>query len=122
MQNIRIRLGARVREFRKNLGWSQEKLGEKAELHPTYVGGIERGERNVSLDNLVKISEAFKIGLAELFQFPEEEATEDGTLREKIRAEISVLNGASLKFVLGFVSSVGKFKRELVERADEPSS
>ncbi|MDA2925645.1 helix-turn-helix domain-containing protein [Acidobacteria bacterium AH-259-G07] len=49
MQTIRSRLGERVRHLRTHLGWSQEKLAEKAGLHPTYVGGIERGERNVFL-------------------------------------------------------------------------
>ncbi len=46
MQNIRIKLGKRIRELRKEFRWSQEELGERANLHPTYVGGIERGERN----------------------------------------------------------------------------
>ena len=71
MQTIRSRLGKRVRHLRTNLAWSQEKLAEKAGLHPTYVGGIERGERNVSLENLFKLSRAFDITLAELFQFPQ---------------------------------------------------
>ncbi len=58
IQNIRIKLGKRVRELRKQLGWSQEQLGERANLHPTYVGGIERGERNLSLENLHRIVSA----------------------------------------------------------------
>jgi transcriptional regulator with XRE-family HTH domain len=43
------------------LGWSQEKLAEKADLHWTYVGGIERGERNISLQNIVKIARALGV-------------------------------------------------------------
>jgi len=45
-----------VRKERLKLGLSQEGLAERAELHWTYVGGIERGERNVSLLNIVKIA------------------------------------------------------------------
>ncbi len=51
-------LGATVRKRRVALGLSQEQLAERADLHWTYVGGIERGERNVSLLNIVKIARA----------------------------------------------------------------
>jgi transcriptional regulator with XRE-family HTH domain len=54
----RTRLGATVRKRRVALGLSQEKLAERADLHWTYIGGIERGERNVSLLNIVKIARA----------------------------------------------------------------
>lgn len=45
---------------------SQEELGERAELHRTYIGGIERGERNVSLLNMEKIANALKVKLSVL--------------------------------------------------------
>jgi transcriptional regulator with XRE-family HTH domain len=83
MESIRSKLGRRVRTLRKARGWSQEGLGERASLHPTYVGGIERGERNVSLINLAKLSEAFRISMAELLHFPTEEQGER-SLRELI--------------------------------------
>jgi len=51
-------LGATVRKRRVALGLSQEQLAERADLHWTYIGGIERGERNVSLLNIVKIARA----------------------------------------------------------------
>ena len=54
----RARLGAAVRKRRLALRLSQEGLAEKAALHWTYIGGIERGERNVSLLNIVKIARA----------------------------------------------------------------
>jgi len=47
-----------VRQKRRALGWTQEKLAEEADLHWTYVGGIERGERNVSLLNIVRLARA----------------------------------------------------------------
>ena len=54
--DIRKRFGARVRALRNAQGLSQEELAQKAELHRTYIGGIERGERNISLINIEKIT------------------------------------------------------------------
>ena len=54
----RTQLGQTVRRQRLVLGLSQEGLAEKADLHWTYIGGIERGERNVSLLNIVKVARA----------------------------------------------------------------
>jgi transcriptional regulator with XRE-family HTH domain len=58
--------GKAVRKRRLALGWSQEKLAEKADLHWTYIGGIERGERNVSLVNISKIARALNTSVSEL--------------------------------------------------------
>jgi len=64
----KLLLGKAIRERRRALGWSQEELAEKANLHWTYIGGIERGERNVSLENIVRIARALKIKPKELFE------------------------------------------------------
>jgi transcriptional regulator with XRE-family HTH domain len=62
----RTQLGQKVRRERLLLGLSQEGLAEKADLHWTYIGGIERGERNVSLLNIVKVARALGITPASL--------------------------------------------------------
>ena len=62
----RRRLGENIRAQRKQLGFSQEKLAEKAELHPVYVGRVERGEENVSIDSLMRIAKALKATLQDL--------------------------------------------------------
>jgi transcriptional regulator with XRE-family HTH domain len=62
----RIQLGKIVRQKRRALGLSQEALAERADLHWTYIGGIERGERNVSLLNIVRIARALEIPPARL--------------------------------------------------------
>ncbi|MDR0843476.1 MAG: helix-turn-helix domain-containing protein [Acidobacteriota bacterium] len=67
MENVCIAFGKRLRTLRKQMGWSQEKLSEKAGMHPTYVGGIERGERNVSLETIEKLAVAFSLPIAEFF-------------------------------------------------------
>jgi transcriptional regulator with XRE-family HTH domain len=58
--------GARVRARRVELGLSQEALGDACGLHRTYIGSMERGERNVSLLNIVRVAAALRIDPAEL--------------------------------------------------------
>jgi transcriptional regulator with XRE-family HTH domain len=78
MQTRRSQLGKRIRELRKSYGWSQEVLSEKAGPHPTYIGGIGRGERNVGFDNLARLPDAFDLSLAEVFDFPRQGAIRGG--------------------------------------------
>ena len=59
-------LGENIRAHRRNLKWSQEKLAEKSDLHHNYIGDIERGEENVSVDALMRISAALKVSISEL--------------------------------------------------------
>jgi transcriptional regulator with XRE-family HTH domain len=59
-------LGENMRTHRRTLKWSQENLAEKADLHPVYIGKVERGEENVSLDALMRIAAALKIQLSDL--------------------------------------------------------
>lgn len=59
-------VGARIRDYRSKQGISQEELAARAEVHRTYIGGIERGERNVSLLNLVRIARALSVPVSEL--------------------------------------------------------
>lgn len=60
--------GDRVRELRKEAGWSQEEFADEADLDRTYIGGIERGERNLALRNIKKIAETFGMTIAELME------------------------------------------------------
>ena len=58
--------GGRVRHQRLQQGMSQEALGFAAGLHPTYVSGVERGVRNISLRNIVALAAALKVNPADL--------------------------------------------------------
>jgi len=59
-------LGENIRTHRSAMKWSQEKLAEKADLHHNYIGDIERGEENVSVDALMRIATALKVRLSDL--------------------------------------------------------
>lgn len=62
----RLYFAQRVREVRETLGWSQELLAERSGLHRNYVGSVERGERNVSIDNMERLATALGVSLQTL--------------------------------------------------------
>jgi len=64
---ILINFGDSVRKFRKEKGLSQEQLAFKADLHRTYIGMIERAEKNITLVNIEKIANALEVDIKELF-------------------------------------------------------
>jgi transcriptional regulator with XRE-family HTH domain len=66
-ENLRLAFGARIRELRKARGYSEEELAHRAGMYYTYVGGIERGERNPALVNIGALATALGVSLAELF-------------------------------------------------------
>ena len=70
---LRAAFGRRVRELRHQLGISQEELADRAGLHWTYVGGIERGERNPALINVGKLVRALQVPLAEFWSVFDDE-------------------------------------------------
>ena len=72
-QPILVKLARRIRHLRKVHKLSQEKLAEKADLHPTFVGNIERAEKNPTITSLEKIARAFNIPLTELLTFPDDQ-------------------------------------------------
>ena len=66
-REILIKFGQRVREIRKGKNLSQEDLSFKADLHRTYIGMIERAEKNITLINIEKIALALNVDIKELF-------------------------------------------------------
>ena len=91
MANLRRLFGNRIREFRKAKKLSQQGLAAKAGLHYTYIGSVERGESNISFDNIVRIADALEIPLKDLFTFPIND--QPITEIERLRAEMAALLG-----------------------------
>lgn len=69
IKNVLKKFGEKVRTERRQLGLSQEDLAERADVHRTYIGMIERAEKNITLENIEKIAKALKIPLYELLKF-----------------------------------------------------
>ena len=66
--NVKTLFGRRIRELRKLRGWSQEEFAACVGLDRSYVGGVERGERNISLENICLIAETLQVPSAHLFE------------------------------------------------------
>lgn len=64
--SVRDVLAANLRRIRKTKGWSQETLADLAGLHRTFVGSVERAERNVSIDNVERLANALGVTVADL--------------------------------------------------------
>ncbi|MEK3761337.1 helix-turn-helix domain-containing protein [Paenibacillus sp. FSL P4-0338] len=71
MPDIRKLVGSKIRDYRKTKGLSQDQLGEICGFHFSYIGGVERGERNISIENISKIANALDVEPKMLFDFDE---------------------------------------------------
>lgn len=69
--NIKEKLGNRLRELRNKTGLSQERFSFECDLDRTYIASIERGKRNVSIENIEKIANAFNISISDFFNTQE---------------------------------------------------
>jgi transcriptional regulator with XRE-family HTH domain len=67
MRSPQQRLGKRIRQLRLKKGWTQEELAERTNRHWTYIGGIERGERNITLQVIADIARALGVEIQALF-------------------------------------------------------
>lgn len=61
------RFGTRIKELRKEKDLTQEKLADKSSLHYTYLGAVERGQKNISLKNIEKVAKGLGVSLSEFF-------------------------------------------------------
>ena len=114
MKKLRELFGEKVRALRKAKGFTQEQLGEKAELHYTYIGAIERAECNLSMDNIEKVAKGLGVEPVELFSFSSKQksVSEKGKTFLRLKEVLKQRDEKTLKSVLGIVEDV----LELVDR------
>ena len=95
MNDIGKIIGERIRQLRSRLGWTQEELAHRANINRTYIGELERGEKNVTLGSLSKVVSALETTFEELFRYiqPSTEGKENNVLP----ALINKLNALSLE-------------------------
>lgn len=90
MTKLRNSVGERIRTIRKAKGLTQQQLAELSGLDDAYIGSVERGERNFSIDTLEKVLTALNVSISELM-FSKEHMTKDETIRQEAIDEFVAL-------------------------------
>jgi transcriptional regulator with XRE-family HTH domain len=109
---LQQRLGERIRKLRKARGWSQQQLAEHSDLDAKFVGGIERGERNITTETIEKISAGLALDAWRLFFFSEPEMTADSLTAEKIRDLIEATTDDRRELIWRLVGQVATWGNE----------
>lgn len=68
LMSITLEIGQRIRFYRKKKGLSQEKLAELCDFHPTYIGQLERGEKNASIESIYRLTKGLEISITQLLE------------------------------------------------------
>ncbi len=104
MENIAAVFGRRVRLRRKKLGLSQERLAELCELHPTYIGQLERGEKNASLETVLRVCKGLDTSPSMMF----DNISPDGmrTTAQEIYEIVSEFSEKDQKAVLEIIKHI----------------
>lgn len=79
MSSIAVTIGQRIRSYRLQAGLTQEALAEKADVHPTYIGQVERGKKNQTLVTLEKILQTLNVPLSDVFMHLAPSVASDST-------------------------------------------
>jgi transcriptional regulator with XRE-family HTH domain len=66
MADIKKEIGAKIRKFREQRGLTQDELGAATDMHRAYIGHVERGEKNMTIDSLERIAKALKVSVKDL--------------------------------------------------------
>ena len=106
MSDISLKFGRRVRHYRTEAGLSQEKLAEYCGLHPTYIGQIERGEKNCTLESAEKIAEGLKLPLEKLIS---KLAPSEMSAADEMYETLLMLTESSQKQLLDIIRGILEF-------------
>lgn len=100
MGDLRRNFGQRIRQLRKARGLTQESLAEEAGLEPAYLGAVERGERNLTIDSIERIAKGFDLEPFHFFIFPKDMLVEQLDFTQEQ--------------VLGFMEDMSESKRKII--------
>ncbi len=106
MSSLANEIGQRIRNYRIQLKLSQEELAEKCGLHPTYIGQVERGEKNATLESISKIAAGLSVDLSTLFESIEEIAASEPNCAAQAFSMIQSLSLDKQKKVLKILESI----------------
>ena len=111
MSEIAKFIGQRIRNYRTQQNLSQEKLAEMAGCHPTYIGQLERGEKNATLESVEKIASALNIPLSRLFEKLGDNEQED-SIPLKCYEFVSAKTKAEKKHLYKMLIEMDKYKNK----------
>lgn len=106
MDEVLIKLGSKIREYRNLKGLSQDQLGELCGFHFSYIGGVERGERNITIENIAKISKALDIELSKLFEFESSFSSDKNKLLASISEILANKNINEINMIKNIVNEI----------------
>ena len=109
MTDVKRLIGDRIRQLRKEKGLSQEKLGYESELHCTHIGSIEMGQKNFSIDTLIKVAKGLNVEVADLFNFPMPPA-EAKRMKKSLIEEINVSSPETIKILSDLLTGLKSLK------------
>lgn len=112
LKDVKRLIGDRIRQLRKEQGLSQEKLGDKSELHYTHIGSIERGEKNWSIDTLIKVSKGLNVEVVDLFDFPMPPA-DAKKIKKSLIENIDTSSPETIKILSDLLKAIKSLKRPL---------
>jgi transcriptional regulator with XRE-family HTH domain len=108
--DVKRLIGDRIRQLRKEKGLSQEKLGYESELHYTHIGSIERGQKNWSIDTLIKVAKGLNVEIADLFIFAIPPA-DTKKMKKSLVEDINASSPESIKILSDLLKSLKSLKK-----------
>lgn len=106
MQKLLTIVGERIRYLRKNRGLTQEQLGEKVDLPQSYIGGIERGQKNISMETLERIIKALEVEPSVIFE--QKKIDKKDILIDKITLKLKNRNSTEVEIINNLIGDVLK--------------
>ena len=104
-------IGAKIRQIRTRLGWTQEYLAEKADMDFTSIGAAERGVRNLSLKSLARVADALSVPIEELVRLPRDAqiSSEKEIALHEVKVLLKDMDVEQIKLILEIVKSANEY-------------